>query len=321
MALILKRVVCSTRFPCGIYSYGTNQQFFILCIYLYVCVFFPLSTAFVSHSSRYFHIASPLSFWAENSRFQLGAAAAAPAARRDAHAALGRSLAVAVSTFQPLPFQPLAVWLALCALGSVVDAACRGAGGWLWGDGAQQVVPLPQEVTVCTQTKAAFPQHHARAAWLCWSRTVVVLQLGQMSCISLWDELLRGSEYGQLYLQRNTAYLQYILIHLSKVVLFTQAAGIENRSVSHFNYMSQAFWHLLQYSWNIIQASECYLTLVLHLLRGSADDVYLRRREAYWGVHRDIFGWSIASKNLHVSLESVKWKGEVFGTKYFFTSQ
>lgn len=83
--------------------------------------------------------------------FQLGAAAAAPAAGCDAHAALRCSLAVAVSALQPL-----AVRLALCAFRPVVDAARRGAGGRLGGDGAQQVVPLPQEVAVCAQAEAAF---------------------------------------------------------------------------------------------------------------------------------------------------------------------
>lgn len=92
---------------------------------------------------RYSHIVSLISFGAEDACFQLGAAAAAPAASCDAHAALRCSLAVAVSAIQPLPLQPLAVRLALCAFRSVVDAACRGAGRWLGGDGAQQVVPLP----------------------------------------------------------------------------------------------------------------------------------------------------------------------------------
>lgn len=75
--------------------------------------------------------------------FQLGAAAAAPAAGCDAHAALRCSLAVAVGALQPLSLQPLAVGLALCAFWPVVDVACWGAGGRLGGDGAQQVVPLP----------------------------------------------------------------------------------------------------------------------------------------------------------------------------------
>lgn len=98
----------------------------------------------------YSHIVSLISFWAKDPWLQLGAAAAAPAARCDAHASLRRSLTVAVSSFQPLSFQPLAVWLALCALRSVVDVACWGTWGRLRGDGAQQMVPLPQEVAVCT---------------------------------------------------------------------------------------------------------------------------------------------------------------------------
>lgn len=136
---------------------------------------------------RCYYIVFLISFGAENAWFHFSAAAAAPAACRDAHAALRCSLAVALRGLQPL-----AVWLALCALRSVVDAASWGAGSWLGGDGAQQVVPLPQEVAVCAQAKAALTQNHAGAAGLGWPRTVVVLQLWQMSCISLCDELLRG---------------------------------------------------------------------------------------------------------------------------------
>lgn len=44
-----------------------------------------------------------ISFGAENAGLQLGAAAATPAAGCDAHAALRRSLAVAVNALQPLP--------------------------------------------------------------------------------------------------------------------------------------------------------------------------------------------------------------------------
>lgn len=141
-------MVCSTCcFHCGIYPSGASQLFFTLrleslpLLHLY----------FQSLSLKASHITSLISFGAENAWFQLGAAAAAPAAGCDAHAALCCRLAVAVNALQPL-----AVRLALCALWSVVDAACRGAGGWLGGDGAQQVVPLPQEVAVCAQAEAAF---------------------------------------------------------------------------------------------------------------------------------------------------------------------
>lgn len=133
-------MVCSTYcFHCGIYPSGASL-FFTLCIYF-------------CHESLPQHCIlkslSLISFGAENAGFQLGAAAAAPAAGRDAHAALRRSLAVNA-------LQPLAVRLALRAFWSVVDAACRGTGGWLGRYGAQQVVPLPQEVAVCAQTEAAF---------------------------------------------------------------------------------------------------------------------------------------------------------------------
>lgn len=154
----------------------------------------------VSSSALYFFFKSLsrrdivllISFGAENAGLQLGAAAATPAAGCDAHAALRRSLAVAVNALQPLP-----VWLALRALWSVVDAARWGAGGRLGGDGAQQVVPLPQEVAVRAQAEAAFAEHHACAAGLGWPRAVVVLQLGQMSRVSLCDELLRWAEQRQ----------------------------------------------------------------------------------------------------------------------------
>lgn len=96
-----------------------------------------LSFVFSSHSPGGTDV-SLVSFGAEDARIQLGAAAPAPAAGRDAHAALRGSLAVATRVLQPL-----AVRLALCALRSVVSAARRGAGGRLGGDGAQQVVPLP----------------------------------------------------------------------------------------------------------------------------------------------------------------------------------
>lgn len=60
------------------------------------------------------------SFGTEQTRLQLGTAAAAPAAGRDAHAALCCRLAVAVGELQPL-----AVRLALRALRPAVDAAAR----------------------------------------------------------------------------------------------------------------------------------------------------------------------------------------------------
>lgn len=105
-----------------------------------------------------------MSFGVEWERLQLGAAAAAPAARRDAHAALRRSRAV--GPLQPLPLQPLAVRLALRALWPDVAAASRGAGRRLGGDGAQQVVPFPQEVAVCAQAEASLTQDHACGAGL-----------------------------------------------------------------------------------------------------------------------------------------------------------
>lgn len=54
--------------------------------------------------------------------------------------------------------------------------------------------------------------------------------------------------------------------------------------------------------------NQWYLTLVLHLLWGSANNVDLGGREANGGVDWDVFGWSIASKNLHVSLKLIKKK-------------
>lgn len=132
---------------------------------------------------------SPTSFGAEDAWLQLGAAAAAPAASRDAHATLRGSRAVAVSALHTLALQTLAVRLALRAFWFAVDVARWRAGGRLGRDGAQQVVTLPQEVAVCAQAEAAFTQHHARTAGLGGPRAVVVLQLGQMSCVALSDEL------------------------------------------------------------------------------------------------------------------------------------
>lgn len=83
----------------------------------------------------------------------------------------------------------LAVRLALSTLGTHVDAARWRAGCRLRGDGAQQVVPLAQEVAVGAQTKAALAQHHAGAGGLCGPGAVVVLQLGQVGCVALRDEL------------------------------------------------------------------------------------------------------------------------------------
>lgn len=107
-----------------------------------------------------------MSFGVEWEGLQLGAAAAAPAARRDAHAPLRRPRAVAVGPLKPLPLQPLAVRLALRALGPDVAAAGWGAGCRLGGDGAQKMVPFPQEVAVCAQAEAALTQDHACGAGL-----------------------------------------------------------------------------------------------------------------------------------------------------------
>lgn len=58
---------------------------------------------------------------------------------------------------------------------------------------------------------------------------------------------------------------------------------------------------------SILEASDCcYLTLVLHLLSWSADNIDLGGQEANGGVDRDVFAGSIANVNLHLSLKSVK---------------
>lgn len=169
----------------------------MVCSTCYCCIQ-PSVSHFAFYCGSFFALClyHPLlrSFGAENPRIQLGAAAAAPAAGCDAHAALCCRLAVAVGKLQPL-----AVGLALRAFRPVVDAACRGSRGRLRGDGAQQVVPLPQEIAIGAQTKAAFAQHHARAAGLGWPGAVVVLQLRQVSCISFCDELLGGKKKGRHY--------------------------------------------------------------------------------------------------------------------------
>ena len=79
---------------------------------------------------------------------------AAPAVGRDAHAAPpgAQPWPLVGGPLQPLP--PLAVRLALRALGPAAGAGGGrghggGAGRGLGRDGAQQVVPLPQEVAEC----------------------------------------------------------------------------------------------------------------------------------------------------------------------------
>jgi len=111
-------------------------------------------------------------FLPQEARVQPGRRAPAPAPRGDAHASLAAF---------PVPLL-VAVGLALGALGAV--AGSRGLGG----DGPQQVIPLAQELGLAGQPEAAFPQRHARGV-LGGARAVVVLQLGQVGCIPLRDEL------------------------------------------------------------------------------------------------------------------------------------
>ena len=69
----------------------------------------------------------------------------------------------------------------------------------------------------------------------------------------------------------------------------------------------QLIWKARSTSQVMHEIMRWYLALVLHLFGRSADDVYLGGREADGGVDWDVFGWSVAGENLHVSLESVKW--------------
>lgn len=111
----------------------------------------------------------------------LGAPAAAPAAGGNAHAALGTLSAL-----------PLALRLALCALGPSVATSSRPAGRpgcRLGGDGTQKVVSLTQEVAVGAKAKAALAENHAGTAGLGRARAVVILQLGEVSCVAISDEL------------------------------------------------------------------------------------------------------------------------------------
>lgn len=79
-------------------------------------------------------------------------AGSAPAAGGNAHAPLG--------TFGPLA---VALRLALRAFGtSYLHGRCGGRG--LRGNGAQQVIALPQEIPTAAKPKAAFTQDHASAA-------------------------------------------------------------------------------------------------------------------------------------------------------------
>lgn len=112
----------------------------------------------------------------QEARLQPGRCAPAPAPRGDAHASLAAF---------PIPLL-VAVRLALGALGAVAGAAAGGRR--LGGDGPQQVIPLAQELGLAGQPEAAFPQCHARGV-LGRARAVVVLQLGQVGCVPLRDEL------------------------------------------------------------------------------------------------------------------------------------
>lgn len=62
------------------------------------------------------------------------------------------------------------------------------------GDGAQQVIALPQELATAAQPETAFPEDHASAAGLGGSRPLIVLQLGKMSRVAIGDELWRESD-------------------------------------------------------------------------------------------------------------------------------
>lgn len=87
-----------------------------------------------------------------------------------------------MASFNPLP---LALGLALRSLGLVVvGLGAAGAGAGLGGDGAEQVLPLPEEVRVSTQPEAALPEDHPGGA-LRGPRAKAVLQLGEMSRVSV----------------------------------------------------------------------------------------------------------------------------------------
>lgn len=121
----------------------------------------------------------------QEARLQAGCCAPAPAPRGDAHASLAAF---------PVPLL-VAVGLALGALGAVTGAAAAGSRR-LGGDGAQQVVPLAQELRLAGQPEAALPQRHARGV-LGGARAVVVLQLGQVGRVPLRDELRDKEEKGR----------------------------------------------------------------------------------------------------------------------------
>lgn len=114
----------------------------------------------------------------------------APAAGSDAHASL--------CTFGPLA---VTFWLALSTFGTAYRYGWCGGRG-LWRDGAQKVIALPQEVATAAQPETAFPEDHASAAGLGGSRSLIVLQLGKMSRVSIGDELWRESD-GSVRVQKN----------------------------------------------------------------------------------------------------------------------
>lgn len=108
-------------------------------------------------------------------------AGSAPAAGGDAHAPL--------RTFGPLA---VTFRLALRTFGAAyLHGRSRGCG--LRGDGAQQVIALPQEVAAAAQPETALPEDHASTAGLGGSRSLIVLQLGKVRRVAVGDELWRES--------------------------------------------------------------------------------------------------------------------------------
>lgn len=92
----------------------------------------------------------------------------APAAGRHTHAALAPLLAVRLGLH---PIVPMA-----------------GPTG-LSRDSAEEVIPGAEEVTLARQAEAALAQSHACGRVPGWTSSMIVLELGQVGCVAICDEL------------------------------------------------------------------------------------------------------------------------------------
>lgn len=167
---------------------------------------------------------------------------AAPAAGRHAHAALSPLLTVRLAL---RPLMPVA----------------RPAG--LGRDGAEQVVPGAQEVALARQAEAALAQCHAGGCVAGRPRPVVVLELGQVGCVAISDEL-QGRTTGGTWSQ-------------------ARAPGLPACMAHHGTRLA-------------------HLALLLQLLGGPAHDVDLHGGQADGAVDRHVLGGAVGRVHTQVQL-------------------